>query len=163
MASEEGIVIRTAQQTAWIKTHRSSACESCSSRDACSTIGGGKEMEVEALNRIGAAAGDRVLISFDTGKLMGISFFLYIFPILLLIVGAVLGQQFAPHLGMNPSVASALGGFALFAVAFLLVRWGSTTFVKKEGYQPSISRIVSRAEALPPSEGCGRDDGTDHG
>jgi sigma-E factor negative regulatory protein RseC len=162
LASEEGIVIRTVRQTAWIKTHRSSACESCSSRDACSTMGGGKEMEVEALNPIGAAPGDRVLIRFDTGKLMGISFFIYIFPILLLIVGAIVGQKIAPILGMNPSVASALAGFALFGVAFLLVRWGSGSFVKKEGYQPSISRIVSRAGDLPLVEGGGRD-GSDQG
>jgi sigma-E factor negative regulatory protein RseC len=125
-------------------------------------MGGGKEMEVEALNPIGAAPGDRVLIRFDTSKLMGISFFLYIFPILLLIVGAIVGQKIAPMLGMNPSVASALGGFALFGVAFLLVRWGSTNFVRKEGYQPSISRIVSRAQDLPLAEEGSRD-GSDQG
>ncbi len=114
-------------------------------------------MEVEALNPVGASPGDRVLIRFDTGKLMGISFFLYVFPILFLIVGAVLGQAFSSVLGMNPSVASALGGFAFFGAAVLVVRWGSNAFAGKKGYQPSVSRIISRAEGPSLSEDCPRD------
>ena len=104
-------------------------------------------MEVEAINDIGASVGDRVLISFDTGKLMGISFFLYVFPILLLIAGAVLGQKFSVIWQLDESLASAVGGFAFFGVAFLIVRWGSTAFARKREYQPAVSKIVGRENA----------------
>ncbi|HSO20180.1 MAG TPA: SoxR reducing system RseC family protein, partial [Desulfosarcina sp.] len=48
-------------RTAWVKTTRSSACESCSSRDACQAGGGGQEMEVEAINTADARVGDRIV------------------------------------------------------------------------------------------------------
>ena len=108
-------------------------------------------MEVETVNNVGAIPGDRVQISFDTGKLMGISFFLYIFPILLMLIGAVLGQKFSSALGMSASAASALGGFGFFGLAFLIVRWGSTAFTRKNEYQPKISRIISRTAAVDKS------------
>jgi sigma-E factor negative regulatory protein RseC len=145
LATEEGIVVRTLNNLAWVKTQRSSACESCGSRDACQGSGGGKEMEVEVLNSIGAISGDRVQIGFDTGKLMGISFFLYIFPIILLIVGAVLGQKFSSSFHISEAAGSALGGFGFFGLAFLIVRWGSGAFLKKNEYQPKISKIVHKA------------------
>ena len=144
MATEEGIVTRTAPNRAWIKTQRSSACESCPSHDACNSMGGGNEMEVQTLNDVGAVTGDRVHFSFDTGKLMGISFFLYIFPILVLIAGAILGQHFAPRLDMNESVASALGGFAFFGLAFIVIRWGSSKFAANQEYQPRIIKVFSK-------------------
>ena len=49
MNTEEGVVIRIDAKNAWIKTVKTGACESCSSRGACNTLGGGKEMEVEAM------------------------------------------------------------------------------------------------------------------
>lgn len=104
-------------------------------------------MEVEALNDIGAAPGDVVQIGLETGKLMGVSFFLYIFPIVWLILGAALGQHFSSTLHMSESAGSALGGFGFFGLAFLIVRWGSSALMKKNEYQPAISRIVHRAAA----------------
>ena len=50
MMTEEGVVNRTMGSKAWIVTSRSDMCESCSSHGACKVLGGGKEMEVEALN-----------------------------------------------------------------------------------------------------------------
>jgi sigma-E factor negative regulatory protein RseC len=101
-------------------------------------------MEVEALNDLGAVAGDQVQIRFDTGKLMGISFFIYIFPVLMLIAGAVLGQRMAPLYQMNESTASALAGFGFFGVAFLVIRLGGSALAGKREYQPRIAKIVSR-------------------
>lgn len=144
MATEEGVVVRVDNNRAWIKTLRSGSCEACSSRGACGVSGSGKEMEVEALNDVGAVAGDQVQIRFDTGKLMGISFFIYIFPVLMLIAGAVLGQKMAPLYQMNESTASALAGFGFFGLAFLVIRLGGSALAGKREYQPRIAKIVSR-------------------
>lgn len=133
---------RTEKNRAWVKTQRSSACESCASHGACTSLGGGKDMEVETLNDAGAAVGDRVQISFDTSKLMGVSFLVYIFPILLLIAGAMLGEKMAPQFGLNESVSSALGGFGFFGLAFVLVRWWSRILARKRNYQPRIQKIL---------------------
>ena len=55
MITENGIVTQANQNTAWIKTIRSAACESCSSKDSCGTSHhGSQEMTVVVKNTIGA-------------------------------------------------------------------------------------------------------------
>lgn len=144
MATEEGIVLRVDEKRAWVKTLRSGSCEACSSRGACGVSGNGKEMQVEALNDVGAVAGDQVQIRFDSGKLMGISFFIYIFPVLMLIAGAVIGQKMALLYQMKESVVSAVAGFGCFGLAFLVIRLGSSLLAGKREYQPRIAKILTR-------------------
>jgi len=69
--------------TAWVKTRRGSACESCSARHSCaSPEGDGQEMEVEAINLAGAAIGDQVVVSIESAALLKTSFLLYVFLII---------------------------------------------------------------------------------
>jgi len=83
LATEEGIVIRMEGGTAWVKTRRGSACESCSARHSCaSPEGDGQEMEVEAINLAGAAIGDQVVVSIESAALLKTSFLLYVFLII---------------------------------------------------------------------------------
>ena len=80
MATEQGVVIRTVDKIAVVKTKRSEACEGCSSKDSCASKG--NDMEVEAVNRIGAKTGDGVVIQIQTRPFLKATFLLYLFPIL---------------------------------------------------------------------------------
>lgn len=99
-------------------------------------------MEVEAVNRMGAAEGDRVLITCETSSLLRISFLIYIFPIVCMVIGAVIGQQTAPKLNFDPSLFSAFLGFAFLALAFLMVRSIGRKMSADEKYKPRIARIL---------------------
>ena len=114
MATEEGIVIAVGPSTARIKTTRSGACKSCASRGSCHTAGGGNDMEVEAINTVGAKVDDRVVINFDSTSLLKVSFLLYIFPILCLLAGALSGQQLAAAFGLDPTAFSVVFGITFF-------------------------------------------------
>ncbi len=144
MATEEGIVFKMGApgaRTAWVKTTRSSACASCESKDACHGEGGGMEMEVEALNSADARVGDRIVLKIETASLLKASFLLYVFPILAMIAGAVLGQALAVMRGTDPSGLSALFGFLFFALAFLVIRITGRRLSKNASYKPSIVKI----------------------
>lgn len=148
MNTEEGVVIRTDSRNAWIKTVKTGACASCSARGACQTMGGGKEMEVEAINTAGARIGDRVVIGFETAPLLKVSFLLYIFPILALILGAAVGQAAAPHLSLEASAASIVFGFFLLLVSFWVVRKTGNRLAARDQYHPRVIRILA-ADRLP--------------
>jgi sigma-E factor negative regulatory protein RseC len=145
LATEEGIVIRLGTNTAWVKTQKSSACESCSGKSACHSLGGGEDMEVEVLNGIGAKNGDRVKIHFETGSLIKVSFLLYVFPILCLIGGAVLGQKIAPAIHFDASASAAVTGFLFFCIAFIFIRAKGNAMAKKSRYQPKLVKIIHKA------------------
>ena len=153
MATEEGVVFKigvSGSGTAWVKTTRSSACESCSSRHACQADGDGKEMEVEALNTADARVGDRVVLSLATASLLKATFLLYVFPILAMIAGALLGQTIAVMRGSDPSGLSALLGFLFFGIAFFLIRIMGRRLSTNASYKPEIIKV--RGHVLPSPE-----------
>ena len=143
MATEKGIVLRTDSQTAWVKTVRSSACEGCTAKGSCHSMGGGNEMEVKALNTAGARAGDRIVLSFETASLLKATFLIYVFPIILLIVGAAIGQMLASLIDFSPSALSVLLGFVFFFTGLFIIKARANKMAKKNAYQPKITKILA--------------------
>ena len=147
MITENGIVTHATPETAWIKTTRSAACESCSSKDSCDVSHHpSEEMTVILPNTLGVIKGDRVIVGINSGPMLFLSFLLYVFPIILLIIGALIGDALAPVLGMNKSALSMGFGFLLFAVAFLIIRKKQAGMSKKDKYKPFLVR-----KKAPPS------------
>ena len=144
MATEQGIVIKTDSRSAWVKTVKSGNCAGCTARGSCHTMGGDDKMEVRAINEVGAKVGDRIVLSFKTSSLLKASFLLYVFPILLLIVGAAIGQEMAPRFDFNPSGLSAIMGFVFFFVALLIIKTMADKLAKKNEYRPKVTKIVTR-------------------
>jgi len=149
MATEEGIVTAVHTRTAWVKTSRNSACRHCSGRDSCQTQG--KEMRVEAINLADAGSGDRVLISFETSSLLKATFLLYVFPILCMIAGAVIGQNIAPRFHADGSVCSALFAFTFLFAAVVFVKLKGNKMARKSAYQPKIVRVIRKDTAGSPA------------
>jgi sigma-E factor negative regulatory protein RseC len=143
MATEEGIVIKTDSRATWVKTVKSGNCAGCSARGSCHAMGSGHEMEVKVINDAGAKVGDRIVLSFKTSSLLKATFLLYVFPILLLIVGAVFGQAMASKVDFNPSALSAIMGFSFFFAALLIIKTTANKLAKKNEYRPKIIKILS--------------------
>ena len=142
MATENGIVIRTDSRGAWVKTTKSGSCEGCSARGSCHSLSDRGEMEVNAINEAGAKVGDRIVLSFDTSPLLKATFLLYVFPILFLILGAVIGNETAPYLNINPSGFSAIVGFSFFFAAVLIIKVRANKLAEKNEYRPKIIKIL---------------------
>ena len=162
MATEQGIVVKVVDSDkALVATTRYGACGSCSARGMCHSLGGGgekKDAEVEVINTIGAAAGDRILLDFKTGSYLKALFLLYIFPVLCLLAGALIGQEFASTLFMDPSAVSAVFGFSFLGVAILIVKSRGNQMADKEEYRPRIIRVIARGEGLCSEENVTRDE-----
>jgi len=99
-------------------------------------------MEVKAINEAGAKVGDRIVLSLTTSSLLKATFLLYVFPILLLIVGAVIGQQLGSFLNFNSSATSAIVGFLFFSVAVWVIKHRANHLAKRDDYRPKIIRIL---------------------
>ena len=149
MATEEGVVIKLGSagiESAWVKTTRTSACKACASRNSCMTKGSGKDMEVEAINSIGARVGDRIVLSIHSASLFKATFLIYIFPILAMLVGAILGHILALERGsQDPSGLSALLAFIFLGVAVIIVKVLGNAMSSKQAYMPTIVRIITRS------------------
>ncbi len=137
MAREIGVVIKIKGENAVVKTQRKAACEGCSEKSTCHSMGGTRELEIEALNPVHARIGDRVTLEFATGRMLQLSLLLYIFPIAALLAGAVIGNQTAAGLGIDDSIFSAITGFTCFFIAL--------------GTIMAIERKAKRSDRLKPT------------
>lgn len=150
MATEEGTVIAVDNDTARIKTVKSAACEACAAKSSCNAMGGGNDMEVNAINTVHAEVGDTVILKFETTSLLKATFLLYVFPILCLLAGAVIGEKTAPLLGVDPIAFSAILGFAFFGAAIFFVRYQGNRMGALKQYQPRILRIKKKGAGHQP-------------
>ena len=101
-------------------------------------------MEVEAVNPIGAKAGDGVVIQIQTRPFLKATFLLYLFPIICMIAGAVLGEQLAPQFGFGRSTLSAILGFSCFFLSIWVVKTKGRQMGEDESYHPKIIRILQQ-------------------
>ncbi len=151
MITENGIVTDVNSSLAWVRTIRSGSCESCSSKDSCGTSHHGqKEMIVSVKNTLNVKKGDQVVIGLETKPLLVITFLLYVFPVILLIVGALLGNSIAPSFHMNPSFLSLVTGIIFFCAAFFIIRKKSQALSTNEIYKPFLVR--KKSTVIP--DGC---------
>ena len=140
MITENGIITRADASTAWVKTTRSGACDACSSRESCGTAGTQKEMIVTVKNTLGVETGDHVVIGLETRPILFLTFLLYVFPIILLTIGAVIGNSLAPAFDMNPSFVSMIMGFFFFGLSFYFIRKKNNALSTNESYKPFLVR-----------------------
>ena len=73
MITENGIVTQADTGTAWIKTIRAGACESCSSRESCGTGHSSREMVITVKNTLGVKQGDHVVVGIETKPVIFLS------------------------------------------------------------------------------------------
>ncbi|SPD72192.1 hypothetical protein PITCH_A1260015 [uncultured Desulfobacterium sp.] len=112
-------------------------------------------MEVEAVNTVKAGLGDWVVVYFESSKLFKLSFFLYVFPVIIMIVGALIGERMAENFQGNPSSYSAFFGFFFFFGAMAVVKLMDKRARKSGKYRPEIIRVKKKAgigdPELPPA------------
>jgi len=144
VACEKGTIVRIAQEMAWAKVERIGSCEGCSERGACGISGDAQNMEVEAVNEAGAKVGDRVLIDVNSSSVLKTAFLLYVFPILSMIVGAVIGNNAPAFFGLGASALSTIFGFLFFGGAVLFARNLGNRLAKKENYRLRVTKILQK-------------------
>ncbi|MFH2093556.1 MAG: SoxR reducing system RseC family protein [Pseudomonadota bacterium] len=140
MITENGVVTQTDSAMAYVKTIRSGACESCSSKNSCGTANSQKEQIVIVKNTLNVEKGDHVIIGLNTRPILFLTFLLYVFPIILLIIGAVIGNNMASLVHMDPSLLSMLIGFSFFGLAFYFIRRKHHTMSENSDYKPFLVR-----------------------
>lgn len=140
---EYGVITELKEQrVATVMCRRNSACDHCPSSGACSIGDDGENMQVDAINVVGAQVGDRVRVVTSNKLFLLSSFMLYIVPLIGLLIGALLGQKFGPGLfpDADPSLLSAISAVVFLAATFLAIRV-RTRGLRREGYMPRIVAV----------------------
>jgi len=134
-----------------VAVQRQSACQSCPGGSVCKSMGDNEAL-VEALNQAGAAVGDTVRIRFQPYSYLRGTAFIYGIPSLMLILGAIIGKEYLPASfpAVEPDILSAIAGFGLAILFFIIMKFWMKRYEGKTEYMPVIDGIIQRRE--PDSE-----------
>ena len=137
--------------TAWVESMPNGSCSSCASGDGeteTSGCGAGKigqiftlkEKKYRVIDTIHSQIGDEVIIGIADGSVLRGSAVVYMLPLLLIFIGALLAAQFTPVAQRDvASIFGAVGGFIVGAAwLFQFSRRAS----KDPRFQPVILRSV---------------------
>ena len=142
MVKEEGVVTSADQSIAWIKTIRTTACEACEAKNNCEILNSKNSMHFEVRNTLNAEKGDRVVVGIQTKSLLFLTFMLYVFPIFLLLIGALTGKNIAFFLNTDQNLTSMLFGFTLFFLAVFIIKKINNKVAKNQRYKPFLVKII---------------------
>ena len=142
MVTENGIVIDANASLAKIRATRSGACQSCSSKSSCGISDGNdnKEVIVTVNNTLNVQKGDYVVLGMKSSPFLIIAFLLYVFPIILMIIGALIGNEIALIMGQSSNLLSVLTGASFFVLSYIFIRMKSKSMSDKDAYKPFLVR-----------------------
>ena len=142
MIDEEGTVIKKlGNGRIQIVVKRSEACQSCSSKSACTMLVESKEMLVEAHDEVGAEVGQRVVLAQAPAILLKASFTVYILPILGLLAGVFAGKKLSGAYSVNPDLLMPLLGLLGAGLVYF--------FISRKSFDPSY--LPTAVRIIPPS------------
>lgn len=126
MIEQEAKVTELQGEHALVVVSRQSACGSCAAKSGCGTsvvasLFPQRSQQLRVANTQGARPGDRVIIGLEESGLQRASLLLYGVPLLGLLVGAAVGQQWG-----GSELQSILGGLFGASVGLWFVRWQSS-------------------------------------
>lgn len=108
----EGVVVRTAGNTAVVKIRKSSACgQDCGHCRACDN----PEYEVSACNPVGAQPGDRVVLELPSRSVLHLAFLLYLLPV----IAAFAALMLLPGWGAKGAGLAVLLGLWLLVLRYV--------------------------------------------
>ncbi len=139
-----GKVIEKRGNKAMVVMRRHSACDKCG---RCGGILGGpdiKDSHVMVENPIGAGAGELVKIEVDDGKLLLMSFVLYMVPVLALVAGILLGTVLAPAINYTGDhiFFSVGSGLLLAAIVMIWIKYWDKSKKDDTRYKPVITSLA---------------------
>jgi len=146
MSAERGIVERVEPGWAWVKTKRSSACESCGSSHHCLTQGG-DQMVVKAQNTVQAQKGDEVELYLSTGTRLKGTAIVYLLPVLGILAGAFSAGPLSEALGLNPSLGMGIFTITGLVSAIFLMRYLSNRMDSKQALTPLVKGVIISARS----------------
>ncbi len=142
MIEEIGRVVSIAASGVVVETVRQSACDSCSASKGCgqkmiASVGQGQRFEVVANNprQLILTVGDEVVLGLAEEAFLKASFLAYLFPLLFMIVAAVLADLMALS-----DIFIALSGFSGLAVGLVTLKFFVQSDHEHCQYHPEILR-----------------------
>jgi sigma-E factor negative regulatory protein RseC len=151
MIEETAQVVRVERGQVWVETRRRSTCSGCAAEKGCGTavlskVLGQRRTQIRVLADMSLDVGDQVVIGIAARSLVRGSLAVYAVPLLLLLLGAVLGRLVAGSgLWASAETASLVLGLGGLAAGLLWLKYFTRYIQDDRNYQPVVLRRQATA------------------
>ena len=132
MKQEQGLVLDVRGDVAHVRVGRHGECVSCG---ACA---GAQNVTVDALNRLGARPGQRVMFEMKESHVLTGAFVVFVMPLLIAAIGGAVGGWLGAWEGMPMAIGAAAG----FAASLPAVRMFDRRAAGNSSLLPVIVEIL---------------------
>ena len=154
MLEETAQVVRIKGNEVWVETQRRSSCSSCSAEKGCGTatlskVLGNRRNVVRVLSAMPLRVGDLVVIGIREQALVRGSLAVYAVPILLLLLGGLIGELGAEQfIWENAEFASVTLGISGLIAALVWLKRFTRRIRNDPNFQPVVLRRQTSAGVL---------------
>ncbi|MFO7714186.1 SoxR reducing system RseC family protein [Desulfosarcina sp.] len=159
MAQTIALVVETGKDgRAMVVAEKGQGCGSCGAVSQCHGGRAARTEKMPAFNPVGAAVGDRVTLTVESGALLSRMAVLYLVPVFGMMTGAFMGALMSGGVDAAGSGQSVIFGLAGFILGFVFSVAVSRIWSTARPITPIITRIInarSVSASSRPSAGCG--------
>ncbi|MEN8761358.1 MAG: SoxR reducing system RseC family protein [Thiogranum sp.] len=151
MLEETAQVVRIKGDEVWVETQRRSSCDACSAEKGCGTatlskVLGNRRNVIRVLSAIPLGVGDQVVIGIREQALVRGSLAVYAVPILLLLLGGLIGELGAKQfIWQNAELASVTLGISGLIAGLVWLKRFTRRIQNDPNFQPVVLRRQSSA------------------
>ena len=136
-----------------MKVQRTSSCESCSLKSGCgqsslTKLSSNHCLELDVENTLDAKSGDEVLISIPESGLMTASLRIYFIPLLLMVLGAVIGDLLDSQSDVVSEIWTMLLSLAGLIIGFYWARMFSQKQAFHKDFLPKMTKVFIKIESF---------------
>lgn len=148
MIEETATVIAIENDQLVLQAEQRSACGSCAVKQGCGTSAlsgwlGRKQRQLRAANTVDARVGDQVVLGLEEDALLSGSVMIYLLPLLVMILSAVLADQMLDTASTVRELLIILAAAAGFGLMLLLNRFRLIIDKRAGRFSPVVLRKVT--------------------
>lgn len=117
--TKEGIVLDNNKGHLTVQIFRNGACGSCSASGSCAES---KTTEIELFTHENIKKGDRVMIEGSSNDVTKLTAVVYIFPVVMILVGAILPNVFLKNTGIDLNLLTLISVLVFLLISLVFVK-----------------------------------------
>lgn len=117
--TKEGIVLDNNKGHLTVQIFRNGACGSCSASGSCAES---KTTEIELFTHENIKKGDRVMIEGSSNDVTKLTAVVYIFPVVMILIGAILPNVFLKNTGIDLNLLTLLSVLVFLLISLIFVK-----------------------------------------
>lgn len=146
MRREEGVITAVEENRIEVSCLPQSGCGNCAAKGSCSITDGAKVRKIWIPWAGKGNIGDTVEFEMEERGVVVASVIMYLFPVVTLVAGMILGNRHASSVEMDGDALMALTGFGAMALSLIIIRLSSPLLKRWNAVIPRVHRVLSSTD-----------------